>query len=296
MALDLSCSDLQLLRRQKKQPSCNIWIVSLRAASPRHAFMFRIFFRPLALALTNTHRDLSKTSGPVTFFDSLIATLHLGQELPECQTGWHLSDTEPPHSRAYDRCSKFLILEASTPNSHRPFWTVSKTDLRAALAGYWRDPLANARHWPDARQDPPARDTQRDSLASYSGLESAGFSAGSTACSGENGELLWWDTRRDPLASYWRAGLVGYSRRHPLAGCSGEILGGVHWRAALAGYSAGSTGEPLWRDTWRDPLASSGAILGGRRAGLAGYSAGSTGELLWRDTGRAVVWQTRIPT
>ena len=137
MALDLSCSDLQLLRRQKKQPSCNIWIVSLRAASPRHAFMFRIFLRPLALASTNTHRDLSKTSGPVTFFDSLIATLHLGQELPECQTGWHLSDTEPPHSRAYDRCNKFLILEASTPNSHRPFWTLldSKQNRLASCSG-----------------------------------------------------------------------------------------------------------------------------------------------------------------
>ena len=32
-------------------------------------------------------------------------------------------------------------------------------------------------------------------------------------------EQLWRDTRRDPLAS-----------------CSGGILGGIHWRAALAGY------------------------------------------------------------
>ena len=83
---------------------------------------------------------------------------------------------------------------------------------------------------------------------------------------------------RDPLASY--SGI--------LAGCSGGILGGIHWRAALAGYSAGRTGEPLWRDTgeqlWRgagrDPLASSsggihwpGGILGGIHwlAALAGY-------------------------
>ena len=70
---------------------------------------------------------------------------------------------------------------------------------------------------------------------------------------------------------------------------SGGILGGIHWRAALAGYSAGSTGEPLWRDTRRDPLAScSGGILGGIhwRAALAGYWAGSTGEQLWRATRR----------
>ena len=87
--------------------------------------------------------------------------------------------------------------------------------------------------------------------------------------------FLLWDTQRD-------------TRRDPLAGCSGRILGGIHWRATLAGYSAGSTGEPLWRDTWWDPLASrSGRILSGIhwRAALAGYSAGSTGEL-WRDTRR----------
>ena len=86
--------------------------------------------------------------------------------------------------------------------------------------------------------------------------------------------LLWWDDRR---------------------GCSGGILGGLHRRgtlagysagstgAALAGYWAGSTGEQLWRDTGRDPLASSsGGILGGIhwRAALAGYSEGSTDELL----------------
>ena len=55
----------------------------------------------------------------------------------------------------------------------------------------------------------------------------------------------------------------------------------------LAGYSAGSTGEQLWRDTRRDPLASrSGGILGWIhwQGALAGYSAGSTGEQLWRDT------------
>ena len=76
----------------------------------------------------------------------------------------------------------------------------------------------------------------------------------------------------------WRA-----TRRDPLASRSGGILGGINWRAALAGYSAKSTGEPLWRNTRRDPLAScSGGILGGIhwQAALAGYSAGSTGEPL----------------
>ena len=100
-----------------------------------------------------------------------------------------------------------------------------------------------------------------------------GYSAGFT------GETLWRDTQRDPLAS-----------------CSGGILGGIHWQAALAGYSGGSSrsggklgGEPLWRDTGRDPLASSsGGILGGIhwRAALAAFSERSTGELLWRDTQR----------
>ena len=105
-----------------------------------------------------------------------------------------------------------------------------------------------------------------------------------------------WDTQRDTRRSI------------------GELLRGIHWRATLAGYSAGSTGEPLWQNTRRDPLASrsgrilggihwraarrdtrrdplasrSGGILGGIhwRAALAGYWAGSTGKQLWRDTRR----------
>ena len=89
------------------------------------------------------------------------------------------SNPHPPHSRACDRYNKFLrILETSTPNSHRPFWTFGKT----RLAGYW----------PDTRQDPPAKGTQRD-------------------------------TRQDPLASR-----------------SGGILGGIHWREALAGFWVGA--------------------------------------------------------
>ena len=120
-------------------------------------------------------------------------------------------------------------------------------------------------HWPAALAGYSAgstgeqlwRDTRRDPLAAL-----AGYSAGST------GELLWRDTRRDPLAA-----LAGYSAGS--TSCSGGILGGIHWPAALAGgdagYWAGSTGEPA----------------GGRihwPAALAGYSAGSTGEQLWRDT------------
>ena len=67
------------------------------------------------------------------------------------------------------------------------------------------------------------RDTRRDARASRSGGILSGIFSG---------EPLWRDTRRDPLAS-----------------CSGGILGGTHWRAALAGYLAGSSGELLWRDT-----------------------------------------------
>ena len=155
---------------------------------------------------------------------------------------------------------------------------------RAALVGYsarctgellWRDTRLGGIHW-------------RATLG-----YSAGYSAGSA------GELLWRDARRDPLAGdsaastgeplwdlagstggmlwfHWRAALalaaLAGTWRDPLASSSGGILGGIHWRAALAGYSAGST---------------SGGTLGGiRRAALAGYSAGSTGELLWQDTRR----------
>ena len=135
-------------------------------------------------------------------------------------------------------------------------------------------------------------------LASRSGSILVGYSAGSTGkgysagCSARStGELLWdtqRDARRDPLraalvgatvAGYsarstgeplWRDGFTGEqlwrdTGRDPLASCSGEILGGIHWRAALAGYSA-------------DALAScSGGILGGIhwRAALAGYWVGA---------------------
>ena len=116
-------------------------------------------------------------------------------------------------------------------------------------------------------------------LASRSGSILAGYSAGSTGkgysagySAGSTGELLWWDSRRDPLArcSGILSGILGGiftgglfwqdTRRDPLASYSGELLwrdtrralaglGGIHWRAALAGYSARSTGELLWRDT-----------------------------------------------
>ena len=89
-------------------------------------------------------------------------------------------------------------------------------------------------------------------------------------CAGSTGE--YWLAAPARLAGY-SAGSTGkgYSartRRDPLASSSEIlILGGIHYRAALVGCSAGSTGELLWRAT------------------LAGYSAGSTGELLW-DTQR----------
>ena len=111
-------------------------------------------------------------------------------------------------------------------------------------------------------------------MLASSGLILAGYSAGSTGkgysagyLAGSTGKLLW-DPQRD-------------TRRDPLTGCSGGILGGIHWRATLAGYLAGSTGEPLWdtqRDTRRGPLTGcSGGILGGIhwRAALAGYWVGA---------------------
>ena len=121
---------------------------------------------------------------------------------------------------------------------------------------------------------------------------------------GSTGELRWdtqRDARRDPLAGgmlggiHWRAALAGgiHWRADPLASSSGRILGGIHWRNCLAGYWplagywTGSTGGIVWRDTGPLPD-SSGGILDGIhwQNCLAGYWAGSTGGLLWRDTGR----------
>ena len=93
---------------------------------------------------------------------------------------------------------------------------------------------------------------------------------------------------------HWRAALAGYWAGST-GGSTSELLWDTQrdtWQAALAGYSAGSTGEPLWRDTRRDALArSSGGVLGGIhwRATLgysAGCPAGSAGGILggihWR--------------
>ena len=82
----------------------------------------------------------------------------------------------------------------------------------------------------------------------------AGYSAGSTASYfGILSKILG--------GIHWRAAMVGY------LASSGVILGGIHWPAALAGYSGD------WRDTRRDPLASSSGGILGR-------------ILLWRDTRR----------
>ena len=97
----------------------------------------------------------------------------------------------------------------------------------------------------------------------------AGNSAGALT-----GELLWDGGILGGI--HWRAARAGYST---LASSSAGILGGIHWRAALAGYYwAGPTGEQLWLEPRRDPLAScSGGILGGIhwRAALAGYWVGA---------------------
>ena len=105
----------------------------------------------------------------------------------------------------------------------------------------------------------PGGTLSKTRLASCSG----GILAGSTGgihwriLASRSGSTLAWPAR-DTQLDIWR-----------------DLL--VHWRAALVEYSAGSTGKPLWRDTWRDPLASrSGGILGGIHwpAVLAGYWVG----------------------
>ena len=128
--------------------------------------------------------------------------------------------------------------------------------------GYWRDPLANT-------GEPLRLDTGRmlgrihrqgilsgilgeihwRATLGISGILSgmlggihwraalAGCSAGSTD------KPLWRDTRQDPLLAS-QSGGMGFTGeqlwrdtgRDPLASCSGEILGGIHWRAALAGF------------------------------------------------------------
>ena len=65
-----------------------------------------------------------------------------------------------------------------------------------------------------------------------------------------SGSILAGDSARSTGKGY----SAGDARRDPLAGCSGGILGGIHWRATLAQYSAGSTGELLW-DTQLPPRA-----------------------------------------
>ena len=131
---------------------------------------------------------------------------------------------------------------------------------------------------------------QRAALEGYSGSTGecwrAGRILGRIHRQGILSGIRWRATRID-----WRAALAGYS-----AGSTGELLwqtpGGIHWRATpgySAGYLAASTrGRDAWwdgldaalRDTRRDPRASSsGGILGRIHwpAAPAGYSAGSGG-------------------
>ena len=180
-----------------------------------------------------------------------------------------------------------------------PGGTLSKTRLASCSGGIlagstgecWR--AAPARYWLDTWQDPPARDTQRDTwrglLVSYSGI------LGGIHWLSWNTQLLWQDTRRDPLINCgilggihwlsWNTQLWRDTRQLPLIDCG--ILGGIHWQAtdellpgsasysaALVGYSAGST-ELLWQNSAGSTLRYS-----------SGYSAGSTGGLLWWDTWR----------
>ena len=135
------------------------------------------------------------------------------------------------------------------------------------------DPARAARQWIPPSIPPDRQGILRGLLGR---MASAGYSAGShhKLCLGSQlqrlrlSQVLTSPARRGSEKCPWpwlascsggrRATLAGYSAtgRDPLASCSGGILGGIHWRAALAGYWAESTGEQLWRDTRRDPLAS----------------------------------------
>ena len=155
---------------------------------------------------------------------------------------------------------------------------------RAALVGYSAGSTG----------EPLWRDTRRDPLASRSGGTLASCSGGilGGSCSGGIFGGIHWASSSGGLLGgiHWQAALARYS--------AGSTGGGIHWRAALAGYSAGSTGEPLWRDTRRDPLASrsggtlascSGGILGGSCSGgifggihWASRSGGLLGGIHWQ--------------
>ena len=144
----------------------------------------------------------------------------------------------------------------------------AKPDWRAALAGYWQNPLANTGE--PLRLDPSAKDTQQDTRRDPLAAALAGYSAGLLWWD-TTGEVLWRDTRRDPPASY--------------SEILSRMLGRIHWWAVV-GYWAGSTGKPLWRDTgrrihWRATASSSGGILGGGSTGepLASRSGGILGGI-----------------
>ena len=83
-------------------------------------------------------------------------------------------------------------------------------------------------------------------------------------------------------------------RRIHRQGILSGILGGIHWRAgsagysaaALVGYSAGFTGELLWRDTRRDPLATLGYSAEYSAGSLASSFGGILGGIHWRAARR----------
>ena len=186
---------------------------------------------------------------------------------PECAPGGALSKTR------LASCSGG-ILAGSTgecwraaparywPDTHSLLWDAERNPLASRLGGIhwrWRDPLAGGMlggiHWRATLGY--SADTRRDPLASHSGgilhwRAALGYSAGSALPGYSAGAT---------------GGILGriHTWRDPQASSSGGILGGIHWRAALA--SAGATGELLWRDTRRAPLAScsacSGRMLGG---------------------------------
>ena len=138
----------------------------------------------------------------------------------------------------------------------------------------------------------------RATLTGYSAGSTLWISAGYLA--GSTGGLLWWDTWRDPLAG----------GMHWLAKCTGKLLWDTQRDTALVGYSAGSTGKPLWRNTlhWQAALAgysrSSGGILGSTgeplycldtwQGPLASRSGGILGGIHWRAALGEIHWRAAL--
>ena len=125
-------------------------------------------------------KRLRESPGFLVLVEPFFGTL--GEKKQKTKKYFASSNPHPPHSQAYDRYNKlFRILETSTPNSNRPFWTVSKTILASCSGGILAGSTGEYWRATDTRQDPPARDqrdTWRDPLAGWCGGMLASYSGG----------------------------------------------------------------------------------------------------------------------